>query len=240
MSHAAFQRVDLDIDAERRTYTHTWTDDSGTVQTMTPHLRRGDGELRQLVRVLPHAHPGGEDGDLAGVPRQDDDQQVQRRRPVPRRLAHAVQLSGRDVRARSTTSTRRRRPRGRRSSSGIKIPHGQETPNLNAIVAHRRVLRTAAATSGSTDPIVLSCQKNWHMLFTDGLTNQRRCRRHAVGDQDDTIPAASRSGATSPYWLDPGAAVAAAVPRGHVRQPTQQLGVRPRDLLLGHRPAPER
>jgi hypothetical protein len=35
--------------------------------------------------------------------------------------------------------------------------------------------------AGSTDPIVLSCQKSWHMLFTDGITNQpkvptRTCR----------------------------------------------------------------
>ena len=38
-----------------------------------PHVRRRDAgrirddELRQLVRVLPHAHPGGEDGDVARV-----------------------------------------------------------------------------------------------------------------------------------------------------------------------------
>ena len=33
-------------------------------------LRRGDDQLRQLVRLLPHAHHRGEDGDLADLPRQ--------------------------------------------------------------------------------------------------------------------------------------------------------------------------
>ena len=47
---------------------------------------------------------------------------------------------------------------------------------------------TSAELPGSTDPIVLSCQKNWHMLFTDGFTNQSSLPTSIVGDQDKMIP----------------------------------------------------
>ena len=67
---SAFQRVDLDI-SKRATATYQHDLDRRLRRRVDhPQLRRGDDQLRQLVRVLPHAHHGGEDGDLAGVPRQ--------------------------------------------------------------------------------------------------------------------------------------------------------------------------
>src|SRR5438094_718298 len=47
---------------------------------------------------------------------------------------------------------------------------------------------TATGLTGATDPIILSCQKNWHMLFTDGFTNQGKLPATTVADQDDTVP----------------------------------------------------
>ena len=43
--------------------------------------------------------------------------------------------------------------------------------------------------AGSIDPIVLACQKNWHMFFTDGYTNQSGLPTTVYGDQDDIVPA---------------------------------------------------
>ena len=47
---------------------------------------------------------------------------------------------------------------------------------------------TSAVFAGATDPITLSCQKNWHMLFTDGFVNQPSLPATTVGDQDLTVP----------------------------------------------------
>ena len=72
----------------------------------------------------------------------------------------------------------------------IQVPLQQETPNLDALMRVGEYFKdgTSAALVGSTDPIILSCQKNWHMLFTDGFTNQNALPSVVVGDQDDKIP----------------------------------------------------
>ena len=82
--------------------------------------------------------------------------------------------------------------------------------------------------AGSTDPIVLSCQKNWHMLFTDGITNQPKVPTKDVQNQDKTVPTLPE-----PVTIDPGAgsrpAVAAAVHRrlGDARPTTRRPTTRP-------------
>ncbi|MEP7208779.1 MAG: PilC/PilY family type IV pilus protein, partial [Casimicrobiaceae bacterium] len=74
---------------------------------------------------------------------------------------------------------------------GIAIKLNQETPNLDAItrVGDYYLNGGSPQLSGSTDPIILSCQKNWHMLFTDGLTNQPKLPTTSVGNVDKTVPA---------------------------------------------------
>jgi type IV pilus assembly protein PilY1 len=71
----------------------------------------------------------------------------------------------------------------------ITIPLKLETPTLDAMsrVGDYFLKGSSSELSGSTDPIILSCQKNWHMLFTDGFTNQALLPA-AVGDQDDKVP----------------------------------------------------
>jgi type IV pilus assembly protein PilY1 len=56
----------------------------------------------------------------------------------------------------------------------INIQLNQETPSLNAMarIGDYFTNGTSSTLAGATDPIVLSCQKNWHMFFTDGITNQ--------------------------------------------------------------------
>ena len=67
-STSAFQRVDLDITQARHGDVHAYLDRRDRADADDhAQLRRGDDQLRQLVRVLPDAHPGGEDGDLAHV-----------------------------------------------------------------------------------------------------------------------------------------------------------------------------
>src|SRR5205085_10608208 len=74
---------------------------------------------------------------------------------------------------------------------GIAIKLNQETPNLDAItrVGDYYLNGGNAQLSGATDPIILSCQKNWHMLFTDGLTNQPKIPTTTVGNEDKLVPA---------------------------------------------------
>ncbi len=57
--------------------------------------------------------------------------------------------------------------------------------------AHRRAVQGPSGNPsllGSTDPIKLSCQKNYHMLFTDGITNQTALPWTMVGNLDDIVP----------------------------------------------------
>ncbi|MEP7064052.1 MAG: PilC/PilY family type IV pilus protein [Betaproteobacteria bacterium] len=74
---------------------------------------------------------------------------------------------------------------------GLSIRMSQETPNLNAMARVGEYYKngTSVDLGASVDPIVLSCQKNWHMLFTDGLTNQQTLPSFTPPkDQDDTTP----------------------------------------------------
>lgn len=74
---------------------------------------------------------------------------------------------------------------------GTQILRGKETPNLDAIVRIGESFRNGGhpQLTGSADPIVLRCQKNYHMLFTDGITKQTSGlpATPAVGNQDDIV-----------------------------------------------------
>ena len=75
---------------------------------------------------------------------------------------------------------------------GVYIKTGQETPNLNAVVRVGEWYATGThpQLAAASDPIVptLTCQKNWHMLFTDGITNQPAVPTTVVGNVDRLIP----------------------------------------------------
>ena len=72
---------------------------------------------------------------------------------------------------------------------GMVINMAQNTPNLSAVERIGDYYKNGSSTAldTTTDPIVLSCQKNWHMLFTDGLTFQDALPTFQPGDQDLTI-----------------------------------------------------
>jgi type IV pilus assembly protein PilY1 len=110
---------------------------------------------------------------------------------------------------------------------GVTIPLGQETPTLTSLarIGDYFLNGRHPDLSGSTDPIQLSCQQNFHMLFTDGFTNQGALPTTIVGNVDLTVPAGSVLGAfpigltanpivgitqgsdwPRPYREDPGAA----------------------------------
>ncbi len=74
---------------------------------------------------------------------------------------------------------------------GIQIAMGKQTPNMDAVVRIGELFKNGgnAALLGSGDPITLSCQKNYHMLFTDGITNQGALPSVTVGNVDDVVPA---------------------------------------------------
>jgi type IV pilus assembly protein PilY1 len=73
---------------------------------------------------------------------------------------------------------------------GIQIKMGQQTPNIDAVVRIGELYKGGGnpSLSGSSDPIKLSCQKNYHMLFTDGITNQTALPSTMVGNLDSIVP----------------------------------------------------
>jgi type IV pilus assembly protein PilY1 len=82
----------------------------------------------------------------------------------------------------------------------IQIAMGKQTPNIDAVVRIGELFKNGSnpALSGSSDPIVLSCHKNYHMLFTDGITNQSALPATLVGNVDNTVPALPQAIVTSP------------------------------------------
>jgi type IV pilus assembly protein PilY1 len=73
---------------------------------------------------------------------------------------------------------------------GIQIAMGKQTPNIDAVARIGELFKNGGNPSllGSNDPIKLSCQKNYHMLFTDGITNQAALPSTTVGNLDDIVP----------------------------------------------------
>ena len=94
----------------------------------------------------------------------------------------------------------------------IVVPLGQQTPTLDAMIRIGEHYKngTVAGLPGSVNPITLSCQKNWHVLFTDGYTNQPALPTQALPDPDAdlNVPAGGYPGiGTDPITgLVPGAA----------------------------------
>ena len=72
---------------------------------------------------------------------------------------------------------------------GVQIRRGEDTPNMEAMVRIGELFKdgTSATLNNPTDPIVLSCQRNFHMLFTDGIQNQLALPSILAGNRDDTI-----------------------------------------------------
>jgi type IV pilus assembly protein PilY1 len=64
------------------------------------------------------------------------------------------------------------------------------TPILDAMARVGEYYRSGELGGGdvvATDPVVLSCQAHWHVLFTDGITEQGNPRT-SYPNQDDVIP----------------------------------------------------
>ncbi len=83
---------------------------------------------------------------------------------------------------------------------GISVRMSQATPTLNAIARIGKYYQDggSAVLNTTVDPIVLSCQKNWHMLFTDGLTDEinptsltPELPTFQPGDMDESVPSAA-------------------------------------------------
>ena len=72
---------------------------------------------------------------------------------------------------------------------GVQIRRGEDTPNMEAIVRVGELFRngTSATLAGATDPIALSCQRNFHMLFTDGIQNQLSLPSTLANNRDSVI-----------------------------------------------------
>ena len=72
--------------------------------------------------------------------------------------------------------------------AGVSIPMGNDTPLLDGVVRIGEWFKSTSGTStelsGSTNPINLSCQKNYHIMFTDGYTNQPAKPTFTVGNVD--------------------------------------------------------
>ena len=71
----------------------------------------------------------------------------------------------------------------------VTIPMGNDTPNMEAVVRVGELFKSGSSASlaGATDPIVLSCQRNFHMLFTDGIQNQLALPAVSANNRDNTI-----------------------------------------------------
>ena len=80
---------------------------------------------------------------------------------------------------------------------GVKVPMGNDTPLLTGVARIGEWFKASSGThpdlSGSSDPINLSCQKNYHILFTDGYTNQSAKPSVLVANVDGAVIPATAS-----------------------------------------------
>ena len=181
-SQAAFERVDLDI-AKRatQTFTHNYRDATNTVQTIT---RTFDEEMTNYANWFAYYRT-----------------RIQAVKTVTslvfNDLDDTYRVGFHTLTNQPTTSfvniqdfTPSQKAVWWAQLFGINIRLNVETPTLDAIARVGEYYKngTEPSLQGSTDPIILSCQKNWHMLFTDGLTNQPKIPSVTVGDTDKTIP----------------------------------------------------
>jgi type IV pilus assembly protein PilY1 len=190
-SAPAFERVDLDITKRATaTYTHTWIDVTGQTQTIT---RNFDQEMTnyanwfayyrtriQAVKTVTSLTFTNLDNQYrVGFHTLSNGSPTSAAQSDP---ATFVNVADFDATQKAAWFAQ---------LFGVKIPLGLETPTLDAVsrIGEYFLNGGSAQLSGSTDPIILSCQKNWHMLFTDGFTNQSSLPALAVADQDDTVPA---------------------------------------------------
>ncbi len=181
-SKAAFERVDLDISKRATaTYTHAWKDATGGAQTIT---RSFDEEMQNYANWFAYYRTRIQAVKTVTslVFKELDDKY----RVGFHTLSNSPKTSFVDV----GDFTPAQKTAWFGQLFGVTIKLNQETPNLDAItrIGDYYVNGGSTELSGATDPIVLSCQKNWHMLFTDGLTNQQKLPTTTVGNLDKTIP----------------------------------------------------
>ncbi|HEV8259055.1 MAG TPA: PilC/PilY family type IV pilus protein [Casimicrobiaceae bacterium] len=189
-STSAFQRVDLDI-AKRltATYTHTWINALGQTKTIT---RNFDEEMTnyanwfayyrtriQAVKTVTSlAFTNLDDQYRVGFHTLSNGLTTSTAQSDP---ATFVNIADFDAAQKTAWF---------QQLFAITIPLRLETPTLDAMSRIGEYFRTGSsvALAGATDPIIISCQKNWHMLFTDGFTNQAGLPSSTVANQDDTVP----------------------------------------------------
>jgi type IV pilus assembly protein PilY1 len=187
---SAFQRVDLDI-AKRltATYTHTWINSLGQTKTVT---RNFDEEMTNYANWFAYYRT-----------------RIQAVKTVTSltftKLDDQYRVGFHTLSNGLTTSTAQSDPATFVNIAdfdatqkaawfqqlfAISIPLRLETPTLDAMSRIGEYFKNGSSPvlAGATDPIILSCQKNWHMLFTDGFTNQPGLPTSTVADQDDTVP----------------------------------------------------
>ncbi len=186
----AFERIDLDI-AKRTTatFTHTWKDAQGNAETVT---RTFDGGTPDVSEMTNYAN-------WFAYYRT----RIQAVKTVTS-LAFNDLVPGTDYRVGFHTLSNNpattfqniavfdaaQRQTWMQKLFGVSITLNKDTPNLEAMVRAGEYFATggSGALAGASDPIVLSCQKNWHMLFTDGITNQPAVPSKDVQNQDKTVP----------------------------------------------------
>jgi type IV pilus assembly protein PilY1 len=188
---SAFQRVDLDITKRlTATYTHTWIDAVGQTQTIT---RNFDAEMTNYANWFAYYRTR-----IQAVKTVTaltfinlDDQYRVGFHTLSNGLTTSTGQSDPATFVNIADFDAAQKAAWFQQLFAITIPLRLETPTLDAMSRIGEYFRTggSGALAGATDPIIISCQKNWHMDFTDGITNQPGLPASTAANQDDTVPA---------------------------------------------------
>jgi type IV pilus assembly protein PilY1 len=185
---AAFTRVDLDF-VNKPNYTHTFKDDTGASVTINrtfaqeaENYANWFAYYRTRIQAVKSVTSLAFLGKTLGQFNVDNQFRVGFHTLSNNPTSTFVDVKDFDLTQKTKWATQ---------LYAIEIALNKETPNLDAIerIGQYFLTGASAALSGSTDPIVLSCQKNWHMLFTDGITNQPALPTITVGNVDNKVPA---------------------------------------------------
>jgi type IV pilus assembly protein PilY1 len=190
-ANSAFQRVDLDIKKQATAmFTHTWVDSTGQTQTITRNFAQEmtnyanwfayyRTRILAVKTVTSLSFTALDDQYRVGFATMSNGATTAAAQSDP---ALFVDIQNFDAKQKAAWF---------KQLFAISIPLQLDTPTLDSMARVGEYFRTGGSTdfSGASDPIKLSCQKNWHMLFTDGFTNQAGLPSTKVANQDDTVPA---------------------------------------------------
>jgi type IV pilus assembly protein PilY1 len=218
--YAAFQRCDLQVSTNTASCLHHlyWDSTSGSIQPMA--LQLWDDPTKSLITVTPNRDRTFDEE----MTNYANWYAYYRTRILATKTVSSIAFNTLDAKVRVGYHTLSNTPAATfvniqdftpaqktlwytalLNTTAITTNPAKQTPSIDALIRIGEYFKNGNGTvgplTGATDPINLSCQRNYHILFTDGATNQAASTYTLPGDVDNVVAASLPQ--HQPYNNDP-------------------------------------